>query len=251
MVFTVEPCGFARCYVISGPAGLMVVDPGSRGAARAAAGLIRNRLGMSPAAIRYLVATHFHIDHIGGMGPLLAACGPETQVLFSLPVRDCLAGRRRLNLLSGWICALLPVARASARYVRRPADAVPASLAGIPLPVLRRLTGLPFAMERCVFAEAGQGPPGFADWEIIATPGHTEDSLSFYHRETAVLICGDLLHNLRGEGGSLNAFCRDRNEIRATLERLRRTIAPRVIYPGHGEAIRGSQDLLGRVKVFR
>ena len=41
MVYTVPSCGFARCYVIAGSRGLMVVDPGSRGAARAAARLIR------------------------------------------------------------------------------------------------------------------------------------------------------------------------------------------------------------------
>ena len=230
----------------------MVVDPGSRGAARAAADLIRKELGMPLTAVRYLAATHFHIDHIGGMGPLLAACGPETRVLFSSPVRDYLTGQRRLNLLTGWIAALLPVAWASAGYVRQPADAVPANMAGIPVLALRRLTGLPFARERCVFAEAGKGPPGFADWEIINTPGHTEDSLSFYHPETAALICGDLVHNMAGgdSGGALNAFCWDRDMIRDTLERLRRTIAPREIYPGHGEIIRGEGNILNNVEIF-
>jgi glyoxylase-like metal-dependent hydrolase (beta-lactamase superfamily II) len=237
--------------VISGPEGLMVVDPGSLGAARAAVELIRSRLGGSPTAVRYLAATHFHIDHIGGMGPLLTACGPETRVIFSAPVRDYLAGRQRLNLLHGWFSALVPVARASAAYVRRLADILPANPAGIPLPGLRRLTGLPFAGERCLFVGAGKGPPGFADWEIMSTPGHTEDSISLYSPETGELICGDLLHNMPGTGGrgTLNAFCRDRNVILTTLEALRRTIAPRVIYPGHGEAIRGEKNALREVKV--
>jgi len=248
-VHPVGPCGFARCYVISGPEGLMVMDPGSLGAARAVVEMIRNRLGMSPSAIRYVAATHFHIDHIGGMGPLLAACGPETQVLFADPVRDYLTGRRRLNLLPRWFSALVPVAWASAGYVRRLADALPANPAGIPLPGLRRFTRLPFAGERCVFLGGGMGPPGFEDWEIIRTPGHTEDSLSFYSPESAELICGDLLHNMHRGTGTLNAFCWDRNTILATLETLRRSIAPRVIYPGHGEAVRDEKNALLGVKV--
>ncbi|MDI9569278.1 MAG: MBL fold metallo-hydrolase [Pseudomonadota bacterium] len=241
MIYPVEPSGFARCYVIAGPRGFMVVDPGSRGAARAVVRLIRRELGAPLTAVRYLAATHFHIDHIGGMGPLLAACGPDTRLLFSPPVRDYLTGRRRLNRLEGWFTALPPVVLAAAQGLRRPEDALPATLAGIPLPLLRRGSASSFPVERCDFPEAGKGPPGFEDWDILATPGHTEDSISFYHRETAALICGDLMLHMRRDGrGALNAFCWDRRVILDTLAGLRRAIAPRTVYPGHGEPWSGA-----------
>ncbi len=251
MVYTVPPCGFARCYVIAGPHGLMVVDPGSRGAARAAARLIRRELGMTLTAVRYVAATHFHIDHIGGMGPLLAACGPETRLLFPPPVHDYLTGRRRLNCLNGWLSALPPVTLAAARGLRRLEDALPATLAGIPLPFLHRWTESSFPVERCDFPGAGAIPPGFAGWEILATPGHTEDSISFYSRETAALICGDLILHMKQDGrGSLNAFCWNRDVILDTLARLRRAIAPRIVYPGHGEPWAGGEGMLDNIKAF-
>jgi len=248
MVYTVPPCGFARCYVIAGPHGLMVVDPGSRGAARAAARLIRRELGMTLTAVRYVAATHFHIDHIGGMGPLLAACGPETRLLFPPPVHDYLTGRRRLNRMAGWLSALPPVTLAAARGLRRLEDALPATLAGIPLPLLHRRTELSFPVERCDFPRTGAGLPGFADWEILATPGHTEDSTSFYSRETAALICGDLILHMKQDGrGVLNAFCWNRDVILDTLVRLRHTITPRTVYPGHGEPWEGGERMLDNI----
>jgi len=48
--------------------GLMVIDPGSVGAAEAVMTVIRGMCGRSMAEVRGIVATHFHFDHIGGMG---------------------------------------------------------------------------------------------------------------------------------------------------------------------------------------
>jgi glyoxylase-like metal-dependent hydrolase (beta-lactamase superfamily II) len=71
MVFALAGCGFARCYVIDEEEGLLVVDVGSVGTADDVALFVSRDLGRPLEQIRSIVATHFHIDHIGGIGHLL------------------------------------------------------------------------------------------------------------------------------------------------------------------------------------
>ncbi|MCX7635982.1 MAG: MBL fold metallo-hydrolase, partial [Syntrophales bacterium] len=87
MVHALQRCGFARSYVISEPEGVVVVDVGSVGAARQVKSYIVQKLGLTMDAVRFIVATHFHIDHIGGIGSLLAHCGGDTKVVFHHVVR--------------------------------------------------------------------------------------------------------------------------------------------------------------------
>jgi len=68
MVHPVPDGGLVRAYIISGADGLMAIDPGSVGAAEAVMTVIRGMCGRSMAEVRGIVATHFHFDHIGGMG---------------------------------------------------------------------------------------------------------------------------------------------------------------------------------------
>jgi len=42
-----------------------------------------------------------------------------------------------------------------------------------------------------------RSPSGFDGWEVLETPGHTEDSLSFYKPSTQEMICGDLVVNTK------------------------------------------------------
>ncbi|MBU2262131.1 MAG: MBL fold metallo-hydrolase, partial [Proteobacteria bacterium] len=65
MVHTIPDCGLSRSYLIEEGAGLMVVDVGSVGVARAIGDYCTHTLKRSLRAIRFIAATHFHIDHIG------------------------------------------------------------------------------------------------------------------------------------------------------------------------------------------
>jgi glyoxylase-like metal-dependent hydrolase (beta-lactamase superfamily II) len=48
------------------------------------------RCSLSMAEVRGIVATHFHFDHIGGIGRLLRSCPTETRVLFHRRVKEYL-----------------------------------------------------------------------------------------------------------------------------------------------------------------
>ncbi|MDY0188981.1 MAG: MBL fold metallo-hydrolase [Syntrophus sp. (in: bacteria)] len=266
MVHTIPDCGFAKAYVISGADGLMVVDVGSIGAARDVERFLAGRPDLSIEDVRFVTATHFHIDHIGGMGTFLEKCPPSTEVLFSPLVREYFHGKRKLSLIRSWFVGFMPASLWCSRYVRRVDHLRVESLSGIPLPGLRNLIKPPCPENRIRYLDEnlylpGKSglrvpsplqifPTGFDGWQAIETPGHTEDSISFYNPVTRELICGDLVINTVKDGpGRLNTFCWSRKITKRTYDKLREVLAPRILYPGHGYRIAHPQNAFADVKV--
>lgn len=254
MVHAVLNCGFARSYIISGEDGLMVVDVGSIGTAEDVAAYINNTPGMMLHDVRCIMATHFHIDHIGGIGHFLRKCPPETKVLFHRFVEGYLTGTRKMSPIRNWFVGLVPASLASARYIRRFSHLKFESLSGIPLPGLRNIVNLPYEHNKIGYFGDGKCVRykiSFDDWEVIETPGHTEDSVSLYNELSGELICGDLIVNTEKNGrGKLNLFYWSREVITKTYRDLCNTTNPKVIYPGHGEIITGDGNILLTVKAF-
>jgi len=265
MVHAIPNCGFSRSYVISGTEGLMVVDAGSIGAARDIERFISGHPDMTMKDIRFVTATHFHIDHIGGMASFLKKCPSSTEILYHPLVREYFRGTKKLSLIRSWFSGFVPASLWCARYVKRLDHLRFDSLSGIPLPVLRNRVQLPCPENRIRYFELDLSPPrnpkgkrqtfrqtctaGFGSWEVIETPGHTEDSISFYSPATREMICGDLIVNpVRGGQGRLNRFCWSREILTSTYGSLLETLSPLVIYPGHGEVIRHPQNALSAVE---
>jgi glyoxylase-like metal-dependent hydrolase (beta-lactamase superfamily II) len=247
--------GFSRTYIIEEHSSLMAVDVGSIGAAGDIEEYITGKLGRSLSDLQYITATHFHIDHIGGIGHLVGKCSSTTKILFNYKVADYLSRKKKISLIRHWFSGLVPASVASARYVRRFSHLGFESLAGIPIPGFRNFVGLPFKKERiCYFGGNGNRryKLGFEKWEVIETPGHTEDSVSFFNEETGELICGDLIINIsKGGRGSLNHFCWNGDIIQNSFKYLCDTTMPSVIYPGHGDIIvRDNGNALTGVKAF-
>lgn len=254
MVFTMAGGGFARCYVIAEEDGLVVVDVGSIGQAQDVVQFISRQLNRSLEQIKYIVATHFHIDHIGGIGHLLQKAGEKTRVIFHQRVGDYLRGSKTLSLQKNWLTGLLPAALQSARYIGRWGHLRFESLAGIPLPGLCHLVDLPYHAEKIHYfmdTSAARQPLGFGQWDVLETPGHTEDSVSLYHESSAELICGDLILNFEKDGpGRVNSFYCNKGLILKTYGDLCRSICPERIYPGHGEVISKNGNALLGVATF-
>jgi len=239
----------------------MAVDVGSIGAAREIEVYCADVLRSSSRAIRCIAATHFHTDHIGGIGSLLRTCPSDTRVMFHPLVRGYLAGTRELPPMKNWISGLLPTVVASLHNLKIPADLTVETISGIPVIGMRGLSRLPYASNIRYFeadpsTSSGQRhlsryPLGFGDWEVIATPGHTEDSVSFYNDVTKELICGDLIIGAQDGTGHLNTFFQDEITIRETFVTLKYTISPLSIYPGHGGVIKDNENAFRKVREFQ
>lgn len=239
MVHMVPDCGFARSYIIEEDEGLMVVDVGSIGAAQEIKTYCRNILNRSLQDIRFIVATHFHIDHIGGIGTLLKKCSPETKVFFHPLVQDYLDGTRDLPPMQSWLSGLLPTMLTSFSGIKKLSHVAFENAAGIPVSIFRDYRYLPYENQIRYFASERfpRCRIGFGNWEVIATPGHTEDSMSLFNEHARELICGDLIIGKHDGTGSLNPFHADAESILKSYQLINDTIRPQVIYPGHGGII--------------
>lgn len=252
MVHALHRCGFAASYIVCEPEGIMVVDVGSIGTARQVMGYIKEEMQKSLETVRFIVATHFHIDHIGGIGHLLQNCGEATKVLFHHIVEQYLKGTQLPPLMKNWFTGLLPVISRTAGGCRFLSHLAVESVAGIPLPLLRRFTSLTYGEDRMVFTAEKRASLPFGDWEVMETPGHTRDSLSLYSPRSRALICGDLILNVFDDGhGILNGFHEHSGVISETYEQLRKTITALVVYPGHGEVLIGEDNVLEGIRVLQ
>ncbi|WP_373092404.1 MBL fold metallo-hydrolase [Zhongshania sp.] len=81
----------------------------------------------------------------------------------------------------------------------------------------------------------GDKLPGFDDWSVIHTPGHTWDSICFWHAESGSLVTGDTLLG-SGENAVPPAIYANPSQTRRTL-RLIDDLGVSKLYPGHGSVI--------------
>ena len=231
----------------------MVVDCGSIGAARAVEEFCVHTIKRSLMAIRIIAATHFHIDHIGGIAALLSTCSPKTTVLFHPLVKAYLKAGRPLSPMRHWVTCLVPTLAAGGFFgVRTWSDLAFDGPAGVPLPFFRDLLCVSYAA-RIRYLEGNRLPRsriGFGGWEVIAAPGHTEESVAFYNEASGELITGDLILGRKDGRGYLNRFCWEEEQTQRTFAALSETLRVRIIFPGHGPVIWSAEDAFRKVDGF-
>lgn len=254
MVHPIPGSGLAQAYLITDEKDdLMVVDCGSVGAARSIEDFCTHSIKRSLLAIRIIAATHFHIDHIGGIAALLEKCSPKTTVLFHPLVKAYLMAKRPLSPMKHWVTGLLPTIIAGGFFgLRKWSDLAFDGLAGAPLPFFRDHQGVSYA-DRIRYLEGNRLPRsriGFGSWEVIAAPGHTEESVVFYNEVSGEFIAGDLILGRNDGQGYLNRFCWDEGQTRRTFAALAQSLRVRIIFPGHGPVIWSAENAFRKVDSF-
>jgi hydroxyacylglutathione hydrolase len=230
--------GYANTYLIEDGDSFVAVDVGTSCAAKQILNYFTCR-SIDPSRLKIVTATHFHIDHVAGISRLVELF-PGVEVCFYKTVGDYLTRKSKLCLISPslWLKGLT-VFIALEDHGKNTLAALLSDKIGIPLPVLRiRLPSHYHAA--CTLCE-GQPVSYLPDWELIATPGHTTDSVCFYNGQERALITGDTILNTKGSFG-LNSFCCDPNAIKDSFQRLL-PLAVESIYPGHGEPLLNVESL--------
>lgn len=228
---------FSNTYVIEDKGVLFVVDVASRCDGFVLRHVEKN-MGYSVKDIQLVTCTHDDPDHIGGVIPLAKACHatsaiPHASMRPSLKlVRNPLGPVFRIATAMGE--ALRP--RAMDMYMNRERKARYKHVHNHHLeqeevhryvPPKQRLTD-------------GDRLPGFPDWEVIHTPGHSWDSICFYHECSGSLITGDTLLGSGTKGELVHPAIYDSpRQRRKTIHRLK-ALNPQVVYPGHGSVFNGN-----------
>lgn len=80
-----------------------------------------------------------------------------------------------------------------------------------------------------------EGLPGHLDWRVIASPGHSPESLCLYNPFTRELLCSDTVLTIR-RGAPVVRGSTNPVQLQETI-RLLRSLPVSYLYPGHGRAI--------------
>lgn len=217
-----------NCYLIHGKDSCVVVDAGLPGSADDVAGVL-SVLGGKVVAV---VATHGHSDHVAG-APRLTT---ETSVPLYLP-------ETTVGYLDGTVRPRTPsiakVARIWPTVVSQPFDAT----GGIGLVKGAEIAGFGGRKGMLGTALAGAKPlvdgqqlPGIPGWQIVAVPGHTDDSVAFWHAGSATLISGDAVLTAGGRAWFTPETVDD-TAAEHTEKRLR-ALPVEHLLPGHGLPVR-------------
>src|SRR3989440_2128455 len=187
-------------------------------------------LGEAPwtsADVERIAITHFHPDHVGGAAAAAEATGASV-FQGGLDYAQC----ERVWGSDDW------PERMAAWFVRH----------GVPAPVAEDLIaqGHAFApfIRYAIDPELLYEGSGLEGWDVVELPGHADGHLGFLR--DGVLIAGD--HLLRNISPAVGLYPDSRPDpLGDYLASLERTIelAPRIVYPGHGEPI---EDAVARAQ---
>ena len=181
-----------------------------------------------PEELVAVVATHAHADHVGGVPHL-----PETaagHLMLPDKDRDYAAGETPRSPGPLDVAEITPV------MGDQPFDLGALIEMGQAAGTIGLdATGWKMPIEPKGYLTDGAMLAGVPDWEIIATPGHTDDSTSLYCERTRTLLSGDAVLAV-GRRAWCNPEYVDAELSEQTEQRLR-ALDVEVLLPGHGRAV--------------
>jgi hydroxyacylglutathione hydrolase len=217
----------ANTYLIDNER-LVVVDPGSELNVRLLSDYLQRFLHRVPADIDLVVLTHLHPDHTAGVEALQRL--RHTPVAASIAVGQLAqAEQQKGSVLPGLTYLAGQVLPGTLHHF----DLFPPPYAG-----QAKLVDL--------WLEDGSSLPFHPDWRVIASPGHTPESLCLYNPFTYELLCADTVITLEGAAPLLHSGANP-HQLTETL-RLLRSLEVHYLYPGHGRPIL-SKNPLNNVEV--
>ena len=216
----------ANTYLVNDEEHCIVIDPGSVLNAQLTLHYLQRFLYRAPGDIDLIVLTHLQPDHTAGVEALRKAC--KAPVAASIVVQQ---------LVQSWIDG----GRQEIRSKSGMSHFVGHMLSQRPLPgALHHLDLVSPRYEQQVqmvdiWLEDVAGLPNHLNWRVIASPGHTPESLCLYNPFSYELVCGETVATLEGGAALVHGNANQRT-LEMTLQTLR-SLNVLYIYPGHGRPI--------------
>ncbi len=199
----------------------VVVDPGSELNVNQLQGYLQRFLRRPITDIDLIVLTHLHFGYTTGVEILRHLC--NAPVAASSVVRRLAAVQRDRE-----VCAPL------SHIVERVFPGTSRHFDLFPANYERQVKLIDLWLDDV------EGLPNHPDWRVIASPGHTPESLCLYNPFTWELLCGDTI--AIQEGTPLVRRGINHHQIEEML-RVLRSLQVHYLYPTHGRCILGLSPL--------
>ena len=223
-----------NCYVIhdGGNGQPFVVDLGMPSQIPFVAKVLSDR-GSDLSELGAAIATHGHADHVGGLPTLRDQQG--TDVYLPIAIAEMRAGTRALRPPGiREVSQILPVMASQPRDLAasREVSGTAASIGWNGKEVR-----LPFEPDS--WLSDGDHLPGLPDWQVLNTPGHSDDSTCLFHAPSRTLLSGDAVLSANGRAWFNPEFVDP--ELSAMSEARLRALDVEYLLPGHGLVVTGSR----------
>lgn len=178
-------------YLLDNDGTITVIDIGFPSDVKTIIKYLKNNIKRDPESIKLIIFTHSHFDHVSGADYLVEKTGAH--VAAHANAKKYLTGTKALPVTSlasylGFLAFLVK------NGFPRPSipDIFTMPWAGIP--------GLKKGIKTKVsyWLDEDKAIPDLPGWEVIHTPGHTDDGICLYYFKEKILFSGDTIINDRG-----------------------------------------------------
>jgi glyoxylase-like metal-dependent hydrolase (beta-lactamase superfamily II) len=231
---------YSNTYVIEHDRDLLVVDVASK-CDGFVLKFIQEELGRSIFDVKLVVCTHDDPDHIGGVAALAQSCHAIAAIPYA-------SKRPHIKLFQnplGPIVRIATTTREAFRARSRQMYLNPernARYQHVHNHHIETEEARQFLLPKFRLTD-GNELKGFPGWKAVHTPGHSADSLCYFHEPTRSLLTGDTILGSGTKGHVVRPAIYDSPlEMRRTIAKLKK-LKPATIYPGHGKVFQGEQLL--------
>ena len=230
---------------------IIVVDPGSALNVRLVLDYLQHFLHRSTTDIDLIVLTHLHPDHSGGVELLHQVC--HAPIAASVLAHDLVEswkngdGKGDQVLDKSRFYMGPPSDPDNSRDQERKTFIISQVRYNKPLAGALHHLDLfaPHYQNQVqmvdIWLEDVAGLPGHLNWRVIASPGHSPESLCLYNPFSYELLCGDTIITADDRSTLVRSGV-NRGRLEQTLQTLR-SLKVYYLYPGHGRPILSSHAI--------